>query len=150
MMLKQKKGFLVRDFVLAGILFGIVIALFIISVGSIATNYNNTDMVSPQFAAHYNKLQSNLNSLDSAYLATKGSGGLNLIGTFNVVFNSVFTVITMAWDGIAMYSGMATNISGDFSFLDQATALLILTSLIACILIPLIFVWLSSVSRGKI
>lgn len=150
MKFKQKKGFLLRDFVIVGIIFGIVIALYIIMVASMSTNYNNTDIISSDFANHYSKLQSNLNALDTSYSATKGSSGLNLVGTFNVAFNSVFTVIVMVWDGIMIYTGMASNISGDFSFIDQSTVIVFLSGLIACITAYLIFVWLSSVTRGKI
>jgi hypothetical protein len=150
MKLQQKKGFLARDFVVAGILFGLIIALFIVQVASVANSYHNTEIISPSFAAHYDKLSTNLNSLDTSYAATKGSGGLNLIGAFNVAFNSVFTVIIMVWDGIMIYTGMVTNVAGDFSFLDKSTVYLFLTGIIACITAYLIFVWLSSVSRGKI
>jgi hypothetical protein len=119
-------------------------------VGSVADNYNNTNMTSESFSDNYNKLQDNLDNLDTSFQATKGEGGLNLIGTFNVVFNSVFTVIAMVWDSLLLYTGMATNISQDFSFLDSTTTLLILSALIAMITAYLMFVWLSSVTRGKL
>lgn len=150
MKFQQKKGFLLRDFVIVGIIFGLVIGMFIIMVGSVANNYNNTDIISSSFADHYSKLQTNLDQLNTANKAVQGSGGLNLIGTFNVAFNSVFTVVAMVWDSILIYTGMASNISGDFSFLDQSTVLLFLTSIIAILTTYLIFVWLSSVSRGKL
>jgi hypothetical protein len=149
-MLKDKRGWLLRDFVIVGIIFGLVIALYIVMVASVANNYGNQEIISASFAQHYSKLSTNLNQLDTGYSTVKGSGGLNLIGTFNVAFNSVFTVVAMVWDGVAIYTGMATNVSGDFSFLDQTVTLLFLTSLIAMITAYLIFVWLSSVSRGKI
>lgn len=150
MMFKQKKGFLLRDFVVVGILFGMAIALYIIQVASVAQNYGNDDMISPEFAAHYSKLQTNLDALSSATNAVQGSGGLNLIGSFNVAFNSVFTVIVMIWDGILIYTGMASNVASDFNFLDQSTMLVFLGGIIAILTTYLIFIWLSSVSRGKI
>lgn len=149
-MMKDKRGFLLRDFVIVGILFGTIVALYIIQVASIANNYNNQDMIDPNFAEHYSKLQTNLNQLDTSYNAVKGTGGLNLIGTFNVAFNSVFTVVVMIWDGVQIYTGMASNVSGDFSFLDQSTTMLFLSAVIAILVTYLIFVWLSSVSRGKV
>ena len=146
----SKKGFLLRDFVIVGILFGLIIALFILQVASIASNYNNTDIINQNFANHYSKLQTNLQQLDTSNKAVTGSGGLNLIGTFNVAFNSVFTVVVMVWDGIAIYTGMAGNVVSDFTFLDAKVVSIILTSLIAMITAYLIFVWISSVSRGKL
>jgi uncharacterized membrane protein len=146
----QKKGFLLRDFVVAGILFGIIIALLIIQVASVAQNYNNQDIISPAFASHYSTLQQNLNNLDTSNKAVQGSGGLNLIGTFNVAFNSIFTVIKMVWDSVLIYTGMATNVASDFTFLDKTTVLMFLGGIIAILTTYLVFVWLSSVSRGKI
>lgn len=150
MTFKQKKGFLLRDFVVVGIVFGMVIALFVVAVADIANTYNNHKIINENFASHYSQLSKNLKNLDSGYSAVKGAGGLNLIGTFNVVFNSVFTVIIMIWDGIMIYTGMATNISGDFSFLDASTVLILLGGVVAIITVYLIFIWLSSVTRGKI
>lgn len=146
----NKRGFLLRDFIVVGIIFGMVIALYIIQVASVAQNYNNADIISPEFADHYSNLQTNLDELNVGTEAAQGSEGLNLIGTFNVAFNSVFTVITMVWDGILIYTGMASNVAGDFSFLDQSTILLFTGGLIAILTAYLVFIWLSSISRGKI
>lgn len=150
MMFKGKKGFLLRDFVIVGIIFGTIIALYVLSVASIATNYQNTDIINSNFAAHYSRINDNLAQLDRSTKAVQGSGGLNLIGTFNVAFNSVFTVVVMIWDGLVIYKDMAVNMVGDFTFLDAGVTTLFLGSVIAILTAYLIFVWLSSVSRGKI
>lgn len=149
-MIVQKKGFLLRDFVVVGILFGLIVALYIIQVASLADNYNNQDIISPSFSDHYNKLQNNLNQMDTSLNSVKGGQGLNLIGTFNVAFNSVFTVFAMVIDGIFIYTGMANNLAGDFSFLDKTTVLLFTTAVIAILATYIVFIWLSSISRGKI
>lgn len=149
-LLRNKKGWLLRDFVIVGLMFSLVAALFVIVVASTADSYGNTDIINPQFAEHYDKLSTNLEQLNTANQAVQGTGGLNLIGAFNVAFNSVFTVIVMVWDGLLVYTSMASNIAGDFSFLDQGTILMFLTAIIAMLTAYLIFVWLSSVSRGKI
>ena len=150
MIIKQKKGFLLRDFVIVGILFGIIIALYIIQVSSVANNYGNTDIISEDFQNHYSKLSDNLNQLDTSFSSVKGTSGLDLIGSFNIAFNSVFTVIVMVWDGIMIYTGMTQNIASDFTFLDKTVMYTLLTGIIACLTAYLIFIWLSSVSRGKI
>lgn len=148
--IKQKKGFLLRDFVVVGIVFGLVIAMYIIMVAAVGNNYNNGEIINSDFAKHYSQLSTNLNQLDTSYSSVKGAQGLNLIGTFNVAFNSVFTVVAMVWEGIAIYTGMASNLAGDFSFLDKSTTLIFFSGVIAIITAYLIFIWLSSVSRGKL
>lgn len=146
-----KKGFLLRDFVVVGILFGAIIALYIIQVASISSNYpNSTQIIDPNFAAHYSKLQTNLNNLNTGYSTVQGTGGLNLIGAFDVAFNSVFTVISMVWSGVTIYTGMAGNLVSDFTFLDAGPVIIFFNSIIAILVAYLIFIWLSSVSRGKI
>jgi hypothetical protein len=146
----NKKGFLIRDFVAVGLIFGIIVALYIVAVGSIANNYNNQDIISPSFSAHYNHLADNLAKLDVSNKAVQGSGGLSLIGAFNIAFNSVFTVIAMVWDSVTIYTGMASSMVSDFSFLDGGTLTLFLRGCIAILVVYLIFIWLSSVTRGKL
>jgi hypothetical protein len=151
MIIQNKKGFLLRDFVVVSIIFGMIVGLFILSVADISQNYNNNQMINPTFAAHYSQLQNNLQKLDISNKAVQGSGGgLNLIGTFNVAFNSVFTVIVMVWDSLAIYTGMSLNFADDFTGFDRNTMLLFGGGIIAIITTYLIFIWLSSVSRGKI
>ena len=150
MMFKQKKGFLLRDFVIVGILFGTIIALYVIQVASIAQNYSNSDIISPTFAAHYDKLSTNMNYLNSMSSSVQGTNGLNLIGLFDVAFNSVFSVVSLIWETILIYTGMAGFFVSDFTFLDATVVKIVLSSAIAIITAYLIFVWLSSVSRGKI
>ena len=150
MIIKNKKGFLIRDFVVVGIIFGLVITLFIFAVASIANNYNNNDMVSPSFSQHYNQLQGNLNALDTSFKAVKGGSGLNLVGTFNVAFNSVFTVIAMVWNGLLVYTNMAGSMVSDFTFLDANVVGAFFAGIIAILTVYLMFVWLSSISRGKL
>jgi hypothetical protein len=148
--MQSKKGWLIRDFVLVGIVFGLIITLYVFAVAGIADNYNNSNMVNPTFSANYNKLQNNLNELDTSFKAVKGGNGLNLIGTFNIAFNSVFTVISMVWNGLLVYTGMAGSLVSDFTFLDANVVGKFLAGLIAMLTVTLIFIWLSSVTRGKI
>jgi hypothetical protein len=151
----NKKGFLIRDFVIAGILFGLIIGLFVLAIADTNNNYSNIagiskDVVSPTFASHYANINQYLTKADSMTSAVQGSGGFSLIGTFDVAFNSVFTVIALIWETIKIYTGMASWIPQDFSFISATPVKLFLSGIIAIITIYLIFVWLSSIMRGKI
>ena len=149
--LKDKSGFLLRDFVIAGLVFATIIALYVIQVASVADNYDNTDMISQDFADHYDKLTTNKQYLDTSAKAVQNpDGGLNLVGTFNVAFNSVFTVIVMIWDSLTLYATMGTHLPEDFKFLDYNVITILMGSIIAILTTYLIFVWLSSVTRGKL
>jgi len=150
MIFKQKKGWLPRDFVVVGIIFGLVVAMYIVMVAAVANNYNNQEIINENFASHYSVLNENLNKLDTSYSAVTATGGLNLVGTFNVAFNSVFTVIAMVFSGVGIYTNMAASVASDFLFLDKSTVLIFFQSVIAMMVAYLIFTWVSSVSRGKI
>jgi hypothetical protein len=150
MKFKNKKGFLIRDFVVAGIIFGIIMLMFSLAVVSIADNYGNTEIVNEKFSENYNKLQANLDALDTSFKEVKGGSGLNLIGTFDIAFNSVFTVIAMVWNGLTMYTDMIGSLISDFTFLNANIVSKFLQGIIAIITVYLIFVWISSVTRGKL
>ena len=155
MEIKQKKGWLLRDLIAGGVIMGLVITLFIFAVAGMNSNYVNVDginhdVVNPAFAAHYDKLQTNLNLVNGANSAVQGNNGLNLVGAFDIAFNSVFTVFAMVGNSILIYTGMASNVVGDFNFLEQAPITIFIETMIALIVIGVMFVWLSSVTRGKI
>jgi hypothetical protein len=153
--LQQKKGFLIRDFVIAGILFGLVLALFVFAIADTSNNYSNIpgvnhEVVSPSFANHYSQFDSIINKANAMTSAVQGSGGLSLIGTFDVAFNSVFTVIKLIWDTVLIYTNLAKWIPQDFTFISASPVTLFLSAMLGIISIYLIFVWLSSIMRGKI
>jgi hypothetical protein len=146
----NKHGWLLRDFVIVGIVFGILISLYISAVGSIAQNYPASDIVNPSFSAHYNNIQSSLGRLDNSLKAVQGKGGLNPIGTFNVIFNSAYTVISLIFNGIFMYTDIGKNMVSDFPFLDGPTLTGFFLGIVAIITAVIMFIWLSSIMRGKI
>jgi hypothetical protein len=155
MKIQQKKGWLLRDLIAGGVIMGLVITLFILAVAGMNSNYVNVnginhDVVNPNFQAHYDKLNSNLELVNGANSAVQGNSGLNLVGAFDIAFNSVFTVFAMVGNSILIYTGMSQNIVGDFNFLEQAPVTIFIETMIALIVIGTIFVWLSSVTRGKI
>lgn len=155
MKFRQKKGWLIRDFVIAGLIMGMIIGLLVLSIADINNNYLNVpgvnhDVVSADFASHYSTLSNTLDKANSMTKSVQGEGGFSLVGAFDVVFNSAFTTIALVWDTILIYTGMATNIPQDFNFLANAPITIFFSTLIAIVTIYLVFVWLSSVTRGKI
>src|SRR3990172_2984765 len=91
----HKHSFLLRDVVLSGLLAFGIIALLVLAVGSMAVNYDRPDLVSPAFSNNYNKLNSLLDDLECTRTATTSTQGLSFIGTFNIAFNSIFTVFKL-------------------------------------------------------
>lgn len=150
MIYQQKKGFLIRDFVVIGILFGMIIAFYIIQVASLANNYPDNMIPNAAFEAHYAKLSTNIDRLNNATAAVQSAEGLTFTGTLDIVFTSVFTVIVMVWDNILLFTGMQSFLAGDFSFFDSGVLVLLVGGLLAILTTYLVFIWLSSISRGRL
>ena len=146
----SKKSFLLRDVVLSGLLAFGIIALMVIAVGSMAVNYDRPDLVSPSFSNNYNKLNGLLTDLESTRTATTSTQGLTFIGTFNIAFNSIFTVFKLVLNSLDIFGTMSASVISDYTFLDAGVIKILMGVLLAALLTTIIFVWISSVTRGRV
>ena len=148
--MKSKHGFLLRDVVMSALFAFGVIALLVITTGGMAVNYDRPDLVNPSFSNNYNKLNSLLSDLETTRNATTGPQGLSFIGTFNVAFNSIFTVFKLVLNSLDIFGSMTSSVISDYTFLDAGVIKILLGVLIAGLLVSIIFIWISSVTRGRI
>lgn len=147
----QKKGFLARDWVIAAVLFAGVIALFSISVLSIANNYGRSDIVDANFNNNYNKLTDITNDKTKMFASVQSGQGLTLQGTFDIAFGATFTVIQLVFGSVITYETIAASFITDFSPIFEAKVLVIIFNIgMTIIIVTLVFVWLSSISRGRL
>lgn len=150
-MMKQKKGFLARDWVIATVLFAGIIGLFSISLLSIANNYGRSDIIDPNFNSNYNKLTELTNNKNKMFDSVRSGQGLTLQGTFDIAFGSTFTVIQLVFGSIITYETVAASFVTDFAPIFDAGVLVIMFNIgITIITVTLVFVWLSSISRGRL
>jgi len=145
-----KKGFLTRDIVITGLLFTGIVALFVIAIGAIADNYNNTEIINEQFSGNYDKLTDIADNVEIMRGSSQSSQGLSFLETFDVVFSSTFTVIRMVFATLDLFGSMAANFIADFTFLDAQVVKILFIVGLSIITVILVFVWISSISRGKI
>ena len=146
----NKKGFLTRDIVITGILFTGLVALFVLAIAGVANNYNDTNIINEEFSDKYDKLTEVTNQVELGRSSTQSGQGLSFLGTFDVVFSSTFTVVSTVFATFALYGSMTSNFIADFTFLDASvisTLFIIGMSIITTIIV---FIWISSISRGKI
>jgi hypothetical protein len=147
---KTKKGFLLRDVVLSA-LFGMgIISLLVIIIGSMAVNYDRPDLISPSFSENYDKLDILLGDVETTRTATTSTQGLSFIGTFNVAFNSIVTVFKLVLSSLDIFGSMTADIVADNTFLDAGVVKILLAILTSGLLVLIIFIWISSVTRGRI
>ena len=115
-----------------------------------AVNYDRPDLVSPAFSNNYNKLNSLLDDLEGTRTATTSTQGLSFIGTFNIAFNSIFTVFKLVLNSLDIFGTMSASVISDYTFLDAGVIKILMGVLLAGLLTSIIFIWISSVTRGRI
>ena len=147
--MKLKKGFLTRDFVIAGILFSGMIALLVLAIGGISYEYDSNLLVNEEFSDNYDRLATQTEKIETSRQASAAGEGLSFVGTFDVAFQSTFTVIQMVFSTLDLFGDMTSSFAEDFGF--DANVVNIVFIIVLSILTTLIvFVWISSISRGKI
>lgn len=147
--MKNKKGVLTRDLVIAGLLFTGIVALFVLAIAGVADNYDNTEIINENFANNYDKLSEIANDVNLTRGASQSSEGLSFIGTFDVIFSSTFTVIKMVFATLDLIGDMAANFVSDYTFLDASVIKILFIMALAILTTVLVFVWISSVSRSN-
>lgn len=145
----QKKSFLTRDFIVAGVLFSGLIALWVLSIGGISNEYDSTLLINEEFGDNYNKLVEQTERIGTAREAASAGQGLNFLGTFDVAFQSTFTVFQMIFQTLGIFGDMSDSFAEDFGIDPTVTSI---AFLIALSIITVLIVWniISSVSRGRI
>jgi len=145
----NKKGFLTRDFVIAGIFLMGIIAIMILMVQDISGNYNNQDLLDENFASKYDKLSNVTDNVGTILATTKSGSGLSFRGTFDVTFRAAFIAIQLVFATLGLMQGVFTNFTSDFGIPSAISNVLFIVGFSA-ITVTLVWVWLSSISRGRI
>jgi len=145
----NKKGFLTRNFVIAGVLFSGVVALFVLAIAGISDEYDSTLLVNEEFADNYDRLVEQTNRIETARETAAAGGGLSFIGTFDVAFQSTFTVIQMVFQTLDIFGDISGNFAEDFGVDPTVTRIVFLIGL-AILTTLIVWTWISSISRGKI
>lgn len=146
----NKHGWVTRDFVVAALLFSGMVALFVLAIAGIADKYDNTEIVSESFSENYDKLTETAEKINIGRNSTTSGSGLSFLGTFDVAFQSTFTIIQLVFSTLSLYGNLAGNIITDFTFLDATVVKIFFIIGLAALTAYLVFIWISSISRGKI
>ena len=145
----NKRGFLTRNFVIAGILFSGVVALYVLAIAGISSEYDSTLLINEDFAENYNKLTQQTERVETAREAASAGDGLSFIGTFDVAFQSTFTVIQMVFQTLDLFGDITGNFAEDFGVDPSVTRIAFLIAL-AILTTLIVWTWISSISRGRI
>ena len=147
--MKNKKAFLIRNFLIASVLFSGIFALYTLGIIGIAGEYQNNEIINEEISSHYNQLTETTDKIEIARATTATGEGLGFRGAFDIAFGATFTVIQLLFSTLGLYGSVIGNFASDFGVNSQVVGTLgiILLSILTVIIV---FIWLSSVSRGKI
>lgn len=145
----NKKGYLTRDFIIAGIFLMGVIALMVLMVQDLAINYDREDLVDEDFKEKYDKLEDVTEPVKTLLAEVSSPEGLSFKGVFDVAFGAAFVGITLIFGIISLFGSVFINVIADFAF-NSKIGTIAFTIGLSAITVTLIFVWLSSISRGRI
>lgn len=141
-----KRGFIPRDFVIALLLFSGILTLLTLAVASLAEDYGNTEVIDPEFSNRFNKFDQELDRSADIFNSTTSTGGLSLVGTFDVLFSSTFTVISLVFGGVSAVGSQIAGF-GDYFGIPKSVAYAFFGMIMAILAILIVFMVVSSVSR---
>ncbi len=147
----NKKGFAMKDFLIAGLLFTAVIIFFTIGIADMQGNYpSNQNIVSEAFEENYNKLIEQTTSLALMKNTSLSGEGLTFRGAFDVTFGSFFTIMQLTFSTLDLFGNMWTSITTDFPFVDSLVLNNFMVLGLAMITIIIIFALINAVGRNKV
>lgn len=144
--MNKKAQFLARDWIMALLLFSGIIALGVLMVTDLASEYDNTDIVDQSIVDNYGNLTQSTDIVSSAFSATNEKQGLSFLGTFDILFSSAFTVISLVFNSISIIGGVMSQFVQDFG-VPTAVANIIFPMFLSIITVILIFVVISTTTR---
>ena len=144
----NKGGMLASDWVMAAVIFSGVIALLVLSLGSMVDTYNVSNVTSDSFSSNFDKFTENTKVASDMWNQTSGEGGLSLVGTADILFFGTFKVIALIFDSISIASQQIFTFGGFFNIPSEITDIfaLLIFSILA---VSIVFIIISSVRSGR-
>lgn len=145
----NKRGFKTSDWIIATIIFSGIIALGVIAVNDLATQYDNTDIIDSDFSDKFDKFENNTAIAADAFSEASGEGGLTLIGSFDVLFNSAFTIIALVFSSLSIVGSQAFGFT-EFFGIPSTVAKIFFTLILSILTTIILFLVINSVTRRDI
>ena len=146
---KNKKAFLSRDYIVILLVFSALIGLCYILVASMGEDYGNPNIIDENFRDNYQNLQNSTDTVSSMFNQTSSKEGMSFVGTYTSLFRATFGVISLVFSSFGIIQSQTAHFATDFG-IPSAVANIIFPTLIAIITVLIIFIIISSMSKGKI
>jgi len=147
----NKKGMLARDWIIVLILFGVITgigALVVVDMADSSTGYNVTNMTDEDFQERYDTLSDTTGDVYKMQNVTASGEGISVISTYTTVFKATFSIISIIFGSFGLANAAMINFAQDFG-VPSVIANVIFPALLVIIITIIIFVIISSVSKGR-
>ena len=144
----NKRGWVARDFVIAMLLFSGVLAMFVLMIGSLASDYGNTEVIIPEFSAKFDKFSENVDTGGEMWKASSGEGGLSLVGTADLLFFSTFKVISLVFDSVGLAWTQMVEF-GTFFGIPSGISKIFVGLIFSILTVSIVFIIISSIRSGR-
>jgi len=148
----DKKGFLVRTWVVSAVLFVTVFALFYIVANDFANEYDSSSIIDSSYNESYNKYNSIIEqdgeSYSEIFQDMSDGEGFDIIDTVVGLPKAFLKTIKLSLSSVGVMSGVADDFSEDFGMPEEVSNIL-WGSIMVLVSLILIFAIISSASRSN-
>lgn len=150
-LIMNKKGMLVRDYIVVLIIFSAIAglgALMVSDLTSQANGYNVVNVSDPSFDSAYNKLESTRSLVDTSSNASRTGLGKLLGSGADNFFSSTLVVLDLAFGSFTTVNSVFASMSESFG-IPSTIANIIFPAILAILTTIIVFVVISSLTRSK-
>lgn len=127
-----------KDYILAGILLSAVIGLSYIMIGSIATEYGNTEIIDEGFSQRYDRFNNQTADVAKMWNATNSDDSFNLLSAGVEIFKAGISVVKLIFGGFVNIKEQVQNAAGEFGIPSQVFNIV---SVLFVVTITVLVIW---------
>ncbi|MHA2019053.1 MAG: hypothetical protein ACTSXY_12365 [Promethearchaeota archaeon] len=143
---------LTRDWVIVLVLFGLISGVGYLIVEDIASSsrgYDVTNMTDANYQDRYDTLTESSSKIYLMQNATASKEGISVISTFTTMFSATFSIIGIIFGSLSMATTTLNNFGQDIG-MSSTMANLVFGAISVIIISTIVFIIISSVSRGRL
>jgi len=143
---------LARDFIIILVLFGLVTGagyFIVVDIASSESGYDIPNMTDEEYQKRYDTLNDTSTIIYKMQNATKSEKGMSVVSTFTTMFKSTFSVIGLVFGSFDMVATTMDNFGQDLG-MDSSLANLVFGAILIIIITIIVFVIISSISKGRL
>jgi hypothetical protein len=147
-LLKNKKGWTTRNYLIATLVFSGIIVMMYLMVASIADDYSNPSIVDENFRANFDQFQNNTQDISDIFTAASSKEGLSLLVAAEIIFGATFSVIGIIFSSVGTVGTQISNFAQYFG-IPTEVANIIFPLTLAALTIMIVFIVISAVNRTE-